>query len=46
MTGTSFEFTFDDVGTYDYFCMVHPWMTGIVIVSESGMMETEVEMEN
>ncbi|MGH1521917.1 MAG: plastocyanin/azurin family copper-binding protein [Nitrosopumilus sp.] len=32
MTGTSFEFTFDDVGTYDYFCMVHPWMTGIVNV--------------
>ena len=32
MTGTSFEFTFDDVGTYDYFCMVHPWMTGIVKV--------------
>lgn len=32
MTGTSFEFTFDEVGTYDYFCMVHPWMTGIVNV--------------
>jgi len=33
MAGDSFEFTFDAAGTYDYFCMVHPWMTGIVSVS-------------
>jgi len=33
MSGKIFEFTFDDVGDYDYFCMVHPWMTGIVHVS-------------
>ncbi|MDC4231260.1 MAG: plastocyanin/azurin family copper-binding protein [Nitrosopumilus sp.] len=33
MAGKSFEFTFNDAGTYDYFCMVHPWMTGIVQVS-------------
>ena len=33
MAGGSFEFTFDTPGTYDYFCMVHPWMTGIVSVS-------------
>jgi len=33
MSGTTFEFTFDDTGDYDYFCMVHPWMTGIVHVS-------------
>ena len=32
MAGNSFEFTFDDAGTYDYFCMVHPWMTGIINV--------------
>jgi len=32
MAGTTFEFTFDDAGTYDYFCMVHPWMTGKIIV--------------
>ncbi len=33
MAGTTFEFTFDDAGIYDYFCMVHPWMTGIINVS-------------
>ncbi|MBN4046124.1 hypothetical protein JYT57_00410 [Nitrosarchaeum koreense] len=33
MAGDSFEFTFNEAGTYDYFCMVHPWMTGIINVS-------------
>ena len=33
MAGSTFEFTFDEAGTYDYFCMVHPWMTGIINVS-------------
>ena len=32
MAGNSFEFTFNDAGTYDYFCMVHPWMVGIINV--------------
>ena len=34
MAGNTFEFTFDKAGTYSYFCMVHPWMTGEVIVNE------------
>ena len=33
MPGTSFSHTFDDLGVYDYFCMVHPWMTGKVTVT-------------
>ncbi len=33
MAGTTFEYTFNEAGTYDYFCMVHPWMVGTVIVS-------------
>ena len=33
MAGGTFEHTFDDAGTFDYFCMVHPWMTGKVIVN-------------
>ncbi len=33
MAGAFYEFTFNEAGTYDYFCMVHPWMTGIVNVN-------------
>ncbi len=33
MASASFEVTFDDAGSYDYFCMVHPWMVGTVNVS-------------
>ena len=34
--GSEFKFTFQNEGTYNYFCMVHPWMTGQVIVSASA----------
>ncbi len=30
--GESFKFTFNDPGKQEYFCMVHPWMTGSVTV--------------
>jgi plastocyanin len=33
MAGDVYEFTFNEAGTFDYFCMVHPWMTGKVIVN-------------
>lgn len=29
----SFKFKFDTAGTYEYFCIVHPWMKGTVKVS-------------
>ena len=32
MAGSSFSHTFEDAGTFDYFCMVHPWMVGTVNV--------------
>jgi len=32
MAGATFSNTFDEVGEYEYFCMVHPWMSGIVQV--------------
>ena len=32
MTDMSYSVTLDNPGTYDYFCMVHPWMQGTVIV--------------
>ncbi len=28
----SYTLTFDETGTYDYFCTLHPWMKGKVIV--------------
>ncbi|MCH8085068.1 MAG: plastocyanin/azurin family copper-binding protein [Nitrosopumilus sp.] len=28
----SYTLTFDEKGTYDYFCTLHPWMKGQVIV--------------
>lgn len=31
--GSSFSQTFDHGGTFDYFCSLHPWMTGTVTVS-------------
>ncbi|MDE1770652.1 MAG: cupredoxin domain-containing protein, partial [Thaumarchaeota archaeon] len=30
--GSSYQFTFADAGTFNYFCTVHPWMVGQVIV--------------
>jgi plastocyanin len=33
MGGASFAHTFDKAGSYDYFCMVHPWMVGNVSVN-------------
>ena len=40
MAGTTFEWTPDAEGEYPYFCMVHPWMAGMVIVGEA-MAEAE-----
>jgi len=34
MAGTTFSHTFDTVGEFPYFCMVHPWMQGVVVVVE------------
>ncbi|NIP62722.1 MAG: hypothetical protein GWN01_06340 [Nitrosopumilaceae archaeon] len=31
--GSTFEHTFDQTGSFDYFCVVHPWMTGSVTVN-------------
>ncbi len=43
MAGSSFSFTFEEAGTYEYFCMVHPWMEGFVIVSGSSLPPTTAE---
>lgn len=35
MAGKSFPFKFEEAGEFPYFCQVHPWMTGTVIVQEA-----------
>ncbi len=44
MAGSSFSNTFDEAGEYPYFCMVHPWMAGVVIVGEAMAEEEEAMM--
>jgi len=34
--GQDFKFTFATAGTYDYFCTVHPWMVGQVVVTAAA----------
>jgi len=43
MAGGSYSHTFDTAGTYDYFCMVHPWMEGTVIVEAEAEHVEEME---
>ena len=33
MAGKSFSYTFKTAGNYNYYCAVHPWMTGIITVN-------------
>jgi len=42
MAGTTFSHTFDTLGEYPYFCMVHPWMEGSVTVTVGGGMEKDL----
>jgi len=43
MAGNSFEYSPDTVGEIPYFCMVHPWMQGLIIVQE---VEAEEEVHD
>lgn len=45
MAATTFSHTFEEAGTFPYFCMVHPWMEGIVVVQEAGAEEDDNMME-
>jgi len=45
MAGSSFSHTFEDAGSFDYFCMVHPWMQGMVMVTDEEMAHDDEEME-
>jgi len=41
--GKLFSYKFDSDGTFNYFCMVHPWMLGQVVV-QSNNAETDEEI--
>lgn len=42
---TSFSHKFEEVGEYPYFCLVHPWMEGLVIVQEATATDGDEMME-
>jgi len=46
MAGNSYEWTADVVGEIPYFCMVHPWMDGMIIVQEAGADEAMEEVHD
>lgn len=35
LAGSTFSHTFEEAGEFPYFCQVHPWMAGTVIVEEA-----------
>ncbi len=35
----------DTAGEFPYFCMIHPWMNGLIIVQEAGAVEEIMEEE-
>ena len=43
MAGSSFSYTTDTVGSFDYFCMVHPWMAGTIIVEDPAVAAAAAE---
>ena len=36
MPATTFSYKFEEAGEYPYFCVVHPWMAGMVTVSDAA----------
>jgi len=36
MAGGSYSYKFNEPGSFSYFCMVHPWMIGTIIVGEGS----------
>jgi len=45
MAGGSYSYTADTAGTFDYFCMVHPWMEGTLIVEAAGAADAAAAAE-
>jgi len=34
MPNESWSYTFDDIGIFNYYCIIHPWMEGVVVVEQ------------
>ncbi|NIU01967.1 MAG: hypothetical protein GWN01_13955, partial [Nitrosopumilaceae archaeon] len=45
MGGTTFSHVFSYPGEFPYFCLVHPWMVGTVIVSGDAPEDSEYKLE-
>jgi len=41
IAGSSYEWTAATVGEFPYYCMVHPWMEGLIVVQEAGTADEE-----
>jgi len=41
MAGSTFEWSPTEAGEVPFFCMVHPWMQGLIIVQEAGAVHDE-----
>jgi len=44
-SGRTFSHVFEKEGTFDYFCMIHPWMKGIITVEGSAVAVEEARRE-
>ncbi|MDH3385954.1 MAG: plastocyanin/azurin family copper-binding protein [Nitrosopumilus sp.] len=41
--GKSFSFQFNNAGNFDYMCIVHPWMTGsVIVIAQEKLNQNEV----
>ena len=43
IAGSSYEYNADIVGRIPYFCIVHPWSTGLIVVKESTTFQSQTE---
>lgn len=38
---STFSYTFLNPGNFDYYCQVHPWMTGVIVVTGSPLVSSD-----
>ena len=43
IAGSSYEWTATTAGEFPFYCMVHPWMAGLIVVQEAGHDDTGEE---